>query len=297
MATAVISAKIVVPKPRIRGTSRSVTGAAYDGQDGRVQVAAVQFTAARDKVANLERLRVLVAEAAARGAQLVVCPEAAMHPFGRPDESLAVVAEPLDGPFVTGLAACARDCGVTVVAGMFETAGSDRALNTLVVVGPTGLVGRYRKIHLFDAAGWVESDRLARAEIEPLTFPCGDMTVGTLTCYDVRFPELARALVDRGATLLAVPSAWVAGPLKEDQWVTLVRARAIESTCFVVAAGQGPPDYAGRSLVVDPLGVVLAGLGAQDGVALAGVSAQRLADVRRRMPSLEHRRFRVEPAQ
>jgi predicted amidohydrolase len=112
-----------------------------------------------------------------------------------------------------------------------------------------------------------------------------------MTCYDLRFPELARALVDHGVTCLAVPSAWVAGPLKEEQWSVLVRARAIENTAYVVAADQAAPEYAGHSMVVDPFGVPLAQLGEGDGAAVAEVSAERLADVRRRMPSLEHRRL------
>jgi deaminated glutathione amidase len=263
-----------------------------------MRVAVVQFAAGRDKGENLTRLRRLVARAADDGAELVVCPEAAMHPFGRPEESMAAVAEPLDGPFVSGLAAATAECRVTVVAGMFESAADDpaRAYNTVVALGPAGLLGRYRKLHLFDALGWVESKQLVAGELdgsELLTFPLGELVVGVLTCYDVRFPELTRALVDRGTTLLALPSAWVGGPLKEDQWLTLVRARAIENTCYVAAADQTRPEYAGRSVVVDPAGVPLAQLGDEEDVVLAEVSAARVDAVRQRMPSLEHRRYRV----
>jgi predicted amidohydrolase len=264
-----------------------------------MRVAVVQFAAGRDKQANLERLRALVGAAADGGAQLVVCPEASMHTFGRPaDPPLAAVAEPLDGPFATGLAEAAAAYDVTVVAGMFETADGDRsrAYNTVVAVGADGPVGHYRKLHLFDALGWMESERLVAGPLDEsslLVFPCGDVEVGVLTCYDVRFPELGRALVDAGATLLALPSAWVAGPLKEEQWLTLVRARAIENTCYVAAADQCAPDYAGRSLVVDPAGVPLVQLLDHEGVAVADVSADRVAQVRARMPSLTHRRFSV----
>ncbi|MEP6695285.1 MAG: carbon-nitrogen hydrolase family protein [Pseudonocardiales bacterium] len=261
-------------------------------------VAAAQFTASPDKAANRDGCCALIRSAAGRGADLVVLPEAAMLPFGRGDEPLAAVAEPLDGPFVEGLGAAARDAGVTVLAGMFEAVpGDHHVFNTVVAVDGSGVLGAYRKVHLFDALGWKESDRLRAGEpADPLlTMALGGLTVGVLTCYDLRFPELTRALVDAGATLFAVPSAWVAGPLKEDHWVTLARARAIENTCYLAGAGQGPPVYAGCSLIVDPMGLVLAQCGEVDGVALAEVTAGRVAEVRAKLPSLEHRRFAVMP--
>lgn len=264
-----------------------------------MRVAVIQFTAGEDKSENLAGLVRRVEQAAQAGAELVIAPEAAMHGFGAPDVALAPVAEPLDGPFVTGLQAAARQAGVSVVAGMFETVpdSSDRAYNTVVAMGPDGeLLGRYRKQHLFDALGWMESKRLEPGlATERLVFRCGGLTVGVMTCYDLRFPELARALVDDGCDLLAVPSAWVAGPLKEDQWATLVRARAIENVLYVAAADQSPPTYAGRAMVVDPFGVVLSSLAERDGVVVADVDAERVVACRQRMPSLEHRRWSVAP--
>src|SRR3954470_22585186 len=264
-----------------------------------MRVAVAQFLAGEDKAHNLARVGELVGQAAALGATLVVAPEAAMHGFGTGDTPLAPVAEPLDGPFVTGLRKCAARHGVTVVAGMFEPVEDDtaRAYNTVVAVGPEGeLIGRYRKQHLFDALGWVESKRLEPGDPdERLVFECGEFTVGVLTCYDVRFPELARALVDEGVDLLALPSAWVAGPLKEDQWSTLVRARAIESVAYVVAADQPPPGFAGRAMVVDPFGVVVASMAEGEGVVVADVDPERVDRCRERMPSLDHRRWRVVP--
>lgn len=260
-----------------------------------MRVAVAQFTAARDKAANRDRLADLIGAAAGAGADLIVAPEAAMHPFGRPEESLATVAEPLDGPFVAGLAAAAHGTGSTVVAGMFEAVpDDDHVFNTVAVVDRTGLRGCYRKVHLFDAFGWRESDRLrAGAADQLLVFPVAGLTVGVLTCYDLRFPEVCRALVDRGSTLLAVPAAWVAGPLKEDHWLTLSRARAIENTCYLAGAGQGPPDYAGRSVVVDPMGVILAQRGETDGVAVADADPDRVGQVRGTLPALQHRRYDV----
>jgi predicted amidohydrolase len=224
-----------------------------------------------------------------------------MHGFGRPEQPLAAVAEPLDGPFVTGLLDAARDAGVTVVAGMFEAVPADptRAYNTVVAVGPDGLIGRYRKLHLFDALGWHESNRLAVAAVDDdalLVFAQDGFTVGVLTCYDLRFPELTRALVDRGVNVFAVPAAWVAGPLKEEQWRVLIRARAIENTSYLAAADQPGPEYAGRSAILDPTGVEVAALPDGEGLAVADLLPQRVLEVRERMPSLLHRRFQVRPS-
>ena len=264
-----------------------------------MRVGLLQVAAGEDKDANRAAVVGGVEALAADGVDLVVAPEASMHGFGTPDLPLAPVAEPLDGPFVSALATAARAHGVTVLAGMFETVDGDssRAYNTVVAVGPDGgLVGRYRKQHLFDALGWVESDRLEPGRPEDrLVFPCAEVTVGVMTCYDLRFPELARALTDDGCDVIAVPSAWVAGPLKEDQWTTLVRARAIENVVYVAAADQPGPAYAGRAMVVDPFGVVVASLGEGAGRTAADIDAGRIAGCRKRMPSLQHRRWSVTP--
>jgi predicted amidohydrolase len=264
-----------------------------------MKVAVAQFAAGFDKPANLARVQSLVDQAADADATLVIAPEGAMHDFGPQELALAPFAEPLDGPFVAGLADVASRRGVTVLAGMFESVDGDptRAFNTVVAVGPSGeLIGRYRKQHLFDALGWRESERLVSGDpADRLTFACGDVTVGVMTCYDIRFPELARALVDDGSTLLAVPSAWVAGPLKAQQFRALATARAIENVCYLAGAVQSPPSYTGQSAVIDPFGEVVAELADADGVAVAAVSAGRIAECRTRMPSLEHRRWQVEP--
>src|SRR4051794_23632483 len=163
-----------------------------------MRVAVAQFLAGEDKAHNLARVGDLVGQAAALGATLVVAPEAAMHGFGTPETPLAPIAEPLDGAFVSGLQKCASRHGVTIVAGMFEPVEGDtaRAYNTVVAVGSDGeLIGRYRKQHLFDALGWVESKRLeAGAGDERLGFDCGEGAGGGVTCFDVPVPGLARGV-------------------------------------------------------------------------------------------------------
>jgi predicted amidohydrolase len=263
-----------------------------------VKVAVMQIAASLDKAENLGRLRALIEHAAEHGADLVVAPEAAMHDFGPPELPLGPVAEPLDGPFVSGLADVAKRHGITVIAGMFEVADGDRVFNTVVALGPAGeLLGSYRKQHLFDALGWLESDRLVPGDpADRLVLDVAGMTLGVMTCYDVRFPELARALADDGAQVIVVPSAWVAGDNKLEQWRALTSARAIENVCYMVGSVQNPPLYTGGSRIVDPWGAELAALDPHaEGIAVAEISAERVAECRAKMPSLANRRWRVLP--
>jgi len=264
-----------------------------------VKVAVGQFESGPDTSANRESALDLLRTAAEGGAELVVLPEAAMYPLDRPAGELAAAAEALDGPFVTALAKVAAELGVTIVAGMFEKApGEQRVHNTVVAVGAAGLLGRYRKLHLYDALGRRESDALLAGRMdgdELLVLQLDEVVVGVVTCYDLRFPELFRALADRDVTVFAVPAAWVAGPLKEEHWMTMCRARAIENTSYLLAAAQPPPKYCGRSLVLDPMGVELAGLGETEGLATAEISAERVRAVRSALPVLAQRRYEVRP--
>lgn len=267
-----------------------------------MRLAVAQYTVTDDKTANLQAIGERAAEAAAGGADLVVCPEAAMVRFPDSDDSPALRenAEPLDGPFATGIRKVSASSGVTVVAGMFEPAdeaggpGPDgRVLNTVVVAAGGELVGAYRKLHLYDAFARKESAQVAPGEGEVLTFGCGGVTVGVATCYDLRFPEIFRDLADHGAELVAVPAAWVRGPLKEEHWLTLLRARAIENTCYVAGAGEVSRSAVGRSAVFDPLGLQLADLGEAPGLGIVDLSRDRVSSVRKTVPSLANRRYRV----
>ena len=249
-----------------------------------MQVALVQEAASLDPDVNRERLAALVPE----GPDLVVLPEAFARDFGEPGSGLVDVAEPLDGPFVAEVARLARERRTTVVAGMFEATGG-APYNTVVVRG--GAETDYRKIHLYDSFGYRESDVLAAGDPAPVAFPLGGFTVGIMTCYDLRFPELARALVDRGADVLVVPSAWVAGPRKVEHWTTLLRARAIENTAYVVGVGQPGPRYTGHSMVVDPLGDVVASTGEDAATVRAELDPDAVTRARRTNPSLANRRM------
>lgn len=270
----------------------------------RSKVAVLQFAAGPDKTENLESVRRLFdllhrrdgTSVESAPPDLVVLPEATMREFGPPGDPLAPHAEPLDGPFVQTLAKLARSTETNVVAGVFERGDGERVYNTLVVLDRRGeLVETYRKVHLYDAFNYLESDRLIPGTEEP---PIVDdllpgLHVGLITCYDLRFPEITRSLIDRGADVVVVPAAWVAGPLKENHWTTLVRARAIENTCYVVACDQCGRTCSGNSMVVDPQGVVVASLGEQEDVLTAELDTARIRAVRQTNPSLSNRRYPV----
>lgn len=260
-------------------------------------VAAAQFAAGRDVDNNLLRIESLVARAAASAARLVVLPEASMYAWDASAQELASAASALETTFREGLTKIARRHGVVLVAGAFALGeGDSRPYNRLLVVGRDGSDATYDKVHLYDAFDYRESERVRPGPVCPdgselVTIDVDGFTVGLLNCYDLRFPEQARRLVERGADLLVVSSAWVAGPRKELHWELLLRARAVENTCYVLASSQPPPTSVGLSMAVDPMGLVMNTCVEDEGVITASLSSQHLNEVRRVVPCLANRRY------
>lgn len=256
---------------------------------GSLLVALCQVGSTRVPARNRERLDGLVPLAG--DAELVVLPEVFACDFRRPGDDEPAYAEDLDGPFVTALVEAASRQGGTWVAGMFERSDDpDRPFNTLVAVDADGVQASYRKIHLYDSFGFRESDMLSPGPRVPRLLGVGAATVGLLTCYDLRFPELARELSRAGADLLLAPAAWVAGDRKVRQWQTLVTARAIENVAYVAAVSQPGPRYTGHSMLVDPRGDVVAEVGDGEHVLSGTVDLALLEDARLENPSLLNRR-------
>ena len=263
-----------------------------------VRVAVAQLEVGGDREANRAAAAAAVDAAAASSSGLVVLPEYASaydrHGVG------AHLAEPLDGPFVTTLRERAAATGVAVIAGTSLPSDDPRlAVNAVVAIAADGEIADvYRKVHLYDAFGTRESDVLepGAADAAPVVLPVAGLTFGILTCYDLRFPESARRVVDAGADVLVVPAAWVDGPLKAMQWRALAVARAIENTSAVVAVGMAGRGVTGRSLVVGPDGVVVLELGEGPDLAWTDLDPGRVAEVRAANPSLANRRYRVLPA-
>jgi predicted amidohydrolase len=260
-----------------------------------MKLALGQLDSTTEKAANLAKVRRMTAQAASEDADLVVFPEFTMYDTRPLGPGFVAAAEPLAGPFCTAVAALATEYRIAIAVGVLERIpDEDRVYNTILVVGADGRpLARYRKLHLYDAFGDRESDVIRPGEHGAATFEIAGVTVGLMTCYDLRFPEVARILADVGVELALLPASWTPGPRKEDHWRVLSRARAIENTYFVASVCQAPPVSTGGSLLVDPMGVVVAELGEVPSVATYTVDPARVAEVRRRNPCLENRRFTV----
>jgi predicted amidohydrolase len=254
-----------------------------------------QFAAGEEWQENAAEVTNYVGEAARGGAELLVLPEGVLSRFTDDLARIRTTAQPLDGPFMSAVTATTRDVDTTVVLGIHERSGSDAIFNTLVVLRRGEILTTYRKLHLYDAFGALESDHVTAGDELPPVFDCGGFGIGLMTCYDVRFPEVARLLVDRGADAFALPAAWVRGPQKERHWEVMVAARALDNTSYVLATGECGTRNIGNSMVVDPLGVVVTRLNERPGMAWWELDRDHLEDARRRLPVLANRRFGVDP--
>jgi predicted amidohydrolase len=264
-----------------------------------VRAAAVQLQSTPDRDRNLETADRLTRAAASAGAELVVLPEK-WPVLGTPEQTIAG-AEPFDGPILGWAQQTARELGIDLVAGSFSERieRDERGRNTSIHVGPDGeLKASYRKIHMFDVevGGRVykESEHEAPGEEIVLSETAGGLGLGLTICYDVRFPELYRILAVKGAEIIVVPAAFTFATTR-DHWEILLRARAIEGQAFVVAAnqiGEHAPGIrsGGRSMIVDPWGVVLATAPDAETFIVAELDLERQAEIRRTLPSLANRR-------
>ena len=267
-----------------------------------MRIAAAQLVSGPDPARNLELVEGAARRAAQDGARLVLLPEATMCAFGGP---LGPVAEPLDGPWASTVREIARAHDITVVAGMFTPGDDGRVRNTLLATDggrAGGVESAYDKIHLYDAHGFLES-RTVEPGREPVTIAVDGVVMGLTTCYDVRFPGLYQALADRAATVMLLAASWGAGPGKREQWDLLTRARALDSTSFLLAAAQGDPVTVGRtgtgraptgiggSVAVSPVGAVVQQLDREPGLLVVDVDPAEVARVREQLPVLANRRF------
>lgn len=268
-----------------------------------MKVAAVQFVSGGDIAENLARAKELISTAAGQGAQLIVLPEATAQSFA--SGRLDVNAQELDGDFATQLKTHAEELGVTVVAGMFRPADSvdkdgksiNRVYNTALITGPGVHLG-YNKIHTYDAFNYRESDTVKPGN-ELVTFELDGVAIGVAVCYDVRFPEQFKALARQGAEVIVVPTSWADGPEKRDQWRLLSATRALDSTAYVICAGQARPggnDKAGEasgptgighSVIVSPTAERLAEAGYEEEIIYADIDPELVTKTRKTLPVLE----------
>ncbi|WP_192456582.1 deaminated glutathione amidase [Musicola keenii] len=256
-----------------------------------MKVAMGQFAVSREWQENADICLSLMARSLEAGADLLVMPEGVLaRDIADPDLVLKA-AQPLDGPFVSQLLAASRGNKLTTMMSVHVPTENHRALNVLIAIRDGEIVARYDKLHLYDAFSMQESQRVTPGDVVPPLVDVAGMKVGLMTCYDVRFPELARRLVLDGADVLVLPAAWVKGPLKEMHWDVLVTARALENTCYMVAVGECGPRNIGNSMVVDPLGVSIAKAAEGSALVIAELDPARIASARDALPVLKNRRF------
>jgi predicted amidohydrolase len=261
------------------------------------KIALAQIKSSTIKQENLDEACALIHEAKKSGAHLIAFPEflMAFSPGSQSGAQLAALAESIDGSFVTGLCKAAGAADTAVLATIYETCPiSERVFDTALWIERNGRVSAvYRKLHLYDAFGFRESDKFHPGS--ELTAPVNwdSAECGMMICYDLRFPEMARMLALAGAEVLFAPSGWVQGDMKVDHWQTMIKARALENGCYVVAPDQTGNIYIGHSLVVDPFGRIVADMGQSEGLEIIDLDLGIVAEAREKLPLLKNRRAEI----
>ena len=254
-------------------------------------VAVGQFAVTADWHENARLCVELMAQSARQGAALLVLPEALLARDDNDPDLSVKSAQPLDGGFLTLLLAESKSNRLTTILTVHVPTIQGRAENTLVVLREGKIIAHYAKLHLYDAFNVQESRLVNPGNQIPPLIEIDGIRFGLMTCYDLRFPEMALRLAIAGADALVLPAAWVKGPLKEHHWATLLTARALDTTCYVVASGECGNKNIGQSRVVDPLGVTIAAAGESPALLMAEIDRERIALARRQLPVLRNRRF------
>ena len=259
-----------------------------------MKVALVQFKASVNKEENLKKIISYISKASSKKALLCAFPEFMMFytKSSQTSKELASLSETINGNFISSISKAAKENRIQVVGSFYEKSKkNNRVYDTSFVIDNSGkVISTYRKIHLYDALGFKESDKMIPGS--KITKPIGTSIgkIGMMICYDLRFPEMSRALALAGSEVLIVPSAWVKGPMKEEHWITINKTRAIENGCYVIAPDQVGNIYCGRSLVVDPYGKVLVDMKKKQGIIFVDIDLKKVKEIRKVLPLLKNRR-------
>ena len=262
-----------------------------------MKAAVVQFKALTNKENNLKKIISYIAKAASKHATLCAFPEFMMFytKSSQTPKELSNLSETINGNFISTIAKTAKENHIQVVGSFYEKSNKkNRVYDTSFVINTSGkVISTYRKIHLYDALGFKESDKMIPGSkiAKPVTTSIGK--IGMMICYDLRFPEMSRALAIAGSEILIAPSAWVKGPMKEEHWITINKTRAIENGCYVIAPDQVGNIYCGRSLVVDPYGKILLDMKKRQGVSFVDIDLKKVKQIRKILPLLKNRRADV----
>lgn len=275
-----------------------------------VKVSIVQMKSSLNKEENLSYSLEQIKEVGNQRSKIICFPEfqMAFSPDSQSSKELFAISESIDGNFVKELRRSAKKNNIFVVGSIYERATIDftksnksieksinnpsyQVYDTVVLINKQGsLISFYRKLHLYDALGFKESKKLLAGSdlFSPVPSPLGK--IGTLICYDLRFPELCRLLALKGSNVLIAPSGWVQGTMKEDHWLTICKARSIENGVFLIAPNQVDNIFCGRSLIVDPFGIVILDMGNKEGCETIDLDLNRIKIVRNNLPLLKNRR-------
>ncbi len=263
-----------------------------------MRIAIAQLNSSMNKDENLDKVIDYIKEASKNDARLVAFPEFTMAytPVEQSVEDLCNIAEGIDGNFVSIVRSKAKEYGISILITIYEKSmNSKKVYDTAVLIAGDGSVSSvYRKLHLYDALGFKESDKLLAGDDLAIPVRINNIKAGMMICYDVRFPEMARILTLFGSELLLIPSAWVQGAMKLEHWQTMLKARAIENGCYVIAPDQVGNIYIGHSMAIDPFGRVLLEMDDRyEGLGFVDVSIDVVREVRAKLPLLINRRVDV----
>ena len=257
----------------------------------------IQFKASPNKNENLIKIISYITKAASKNATLCAFPEFMMFytDSSQTPKQLANLAETIDGNFISMIAKTAKENHIQVVGSFYEKSRKkDRVYDTSFIINTSGkIISTYRKIHLYDALGFRESDKMMPGSkiAKPVKTSLGK--TGMMICYDLRFPEMSRSLAIAGSEILIAPSAWVKGNMKEEHWITINKTRAIENGCYVIAPDQVGNIYCGRSLVVDPYGKIILDMKKKQGIDFVNIDLDKVKQTRKILPLLKNRRTDV----
>lgn len=259
-----------------------------------MKVATVQFKASKNIKFNLEKILCYISDASKEKAELIAFPEFMMFytDSSQTPHQLARQAQTIDGSFVSAIAHSAKSNHIQVVGSFYEKSPKkNRVYDTVFLISKSGkILSKYRKIHLYDALGFRESDKMVSGSkiTKPAKTSIGKL--GMMICYDLRFPEMSRSLAISGSEILVAPSAWVQGDMKEEHWLAINKTRAIENGCYIISPNQVGNVYCGRSIVVDPFGKVLLDMKKKQGIGYSDINLERVKHIRKVLPLLKSRK-------